>query len=114
MSTFNCRQSVLADELRIQWHPDHHPEMYAGSYVRECVTATPDRNRRPHWPGIVAWAVLKPEAQRDCRGGWFARRIWSIQTNDPYLGAWPYEGVSSLSIRAGQLSKRPQTRNVKS
>ena len=105
---------VLKHETRIQWVQGHHPEEFAGSYVREGVTYAPTRMLKPRLghSGMVAYSVLGPEARSEFSNRLFKRRVWWRAPHDPYgdgtryMGG-PCEQVDPLTIRAGQRSRMP-------
>lgn len=104
---------LIQHESRIQWIDGQHPELYAGSYVREGITFTATRMRKPKdHSGMVAYAVLAPEARAEFLSGRFKRRIWWRASHDPYGDGTSYQGgpceqVDPLTIRAGQRSRLP-------
>lgn len=75
-------------------------------YVREGLSSTGDRSRKPKgYSMVVAFVVLWSETPfGDSLSRSFERRFWRLQPNDFYDGGWPSEGVKTSSVVVGRKS----------
>ena len=114
MDQYTNQPQSLSNETRILWLAD--PALWP--YLREEEWTTYSRARAPRRGEsprmLVGYSVLAPGAPpARVKGRWreWERRIWWVDTHDPYAACgeagYPYQAVWTPSIAPGQPSQRP-------